>query len=89
MLQEMTEQDLAQHMEAAAVEASIEMSPEAPVAVAEADPVFEMAAPLETIELPETNESIVDRNVNSAVNAAMDAFEAFKDDDEKPPEVDV
>ena len=57
----------------------------------------EMAATTEIILEPTaieaavepTTESVVDQNVNSAVSAALSAFDAFKDDDDKPPEVDV
>lgn len=129
-LDQTTEQDLEQHMEIAAAEASAEVLEEAPVFklavdgeaaesiltldfVGDAEP--EMNAESEMIVAPEavaepelaaepemtpepiaieaavepTTESVVDQNVNSAVSAALSAFDAFKDDDDKPPEVDV
>lgn len=88
MLQEMTEQDLEQHMETAAVEAAAEvaaeMSLEPELAIVPDMPSEPIA--IEAAVEP-TTESVVDQNVNSAVNAALSAFDAFKDDDDKPPEV--
>jgi segregation and condensation protein A len=51
----------------------------------------ELAAEAADVVHPEPEsetESVVDRNVNSAVSAAVSAFDAFKDDDERPPEVE-
>lgn len=76
-----------QEMPGEFIEPTVEFEPA--IQTAMDDAAVLSAAEIETtLETAIEPESIVDRNVNSAVSAAMDAFDAFKDDDERPPEVE-
>ena len=73
---------------AAEVEAAFATSGETPtLETVTLDQPFEAASPAPAPEEPTSEPaSPVDRNVNSAVNAALDAFAAFQDEDDKEVE---